>query len=254
MNYDRNNVVSHEQLEVPIPTFINKELIHFSYDDCDRSIPSVCDGLKPSQRKVLYGSFLKKIYLPKDEVRVSQLASYISEKTCYHHGEASVIGTIVKMAQNFVGANNINLLFPNGQFGTRLVSGGSDHASARYINTYIEELTRLLFRYDDDAILNLLNDDGTLIEPEWFIPILPMVLVNGCKGIGTGFSTTVPQFNPKEIVHNLLKMMDDKTDLIDMKPWYKGYKGTILNSNKVGSYLIYGKYQLNLSKGQEGFV
>ena len=246
MNYDRNNVVSHEQLDVPIPTFINKELIHFSYDDCDRSIPSVCDGLKPSQRKVLYGSFLKKIYLPKDEIRVSQLASYISEKTCYHHGEASVIGTIVKMAQNFVGANNINLLFPNGQFGTRLVSGGSDHASARYINTYIEELSRLIFRYDDDAILNLLDDDGTLIEPEWFIPILPMVLVNGCKGIGTGFSTTVPQFNPKDIVSNLLKMMDRKpeSDLIDMKPWYKGYKGTILNSNKIGSYLIYGKYQI----------
>lgn len=246
INYNRKNVVSHEQLNVPIPTFINKELIHFSYDDCDRSIPSVCDGLKPSQRKVLYGSFLKKIYLPKDEIRVSQLASYISEKTCYHHGEASVIGTIVKMAQNFVGANNINLLVPSGQFGTRLVSGGSDHASARYIHTYIEELTRLIYRFDDDAILNLLNDDGTLIEPEWFIPILPMVLVNGCKGIGTGFSTTVPQFNPKDIADNILKMMDKEpeSEFIELKPWYKGYKGTVLNSNKVGSYLIYGKYQI----------
>lgn len=243
INGDRKDVIDDEILQVSIPSFINKELIHFSYEDCDRSLPSVCDGLKPSQRKVLYGSFLKKIYQSKDEVRVSQLASFVSEKTCYHHGEASVIGTIVKMAQNFVGSNNINLLVPSGQFGTRLVAGGSDHASARYIHTYIEKLTRLLFRAEDDAVLNYLNDDGTMIEPEFFIPILPMVLVNGCKGIGTGFSTTVPQFSPKDIVNNLLAMMN-KTELIDMKPWYKGFKGSVLNSNKPGSYLIYGKYQV----------
>jgi len=242
MNYDKKNIIDNKQINVSIPDFINKELIGFSDDDCNRSIPSVCDGLKPSQRKVLYGSFLKKIYDVKNEVRVSQLASYVSEKTCYHHGEASVIGTIVKMAQNFVGSNNINYLVPSGQFGTRL-SGGTDHASARYIHTYIEELTRLIFRIDDDAILNYLDDDGTLIEPEWFIPILPSILLNGSKGIGTGFSTTIPQFSPKDIVNTLLMMINEEEPL-EIKPWYKGFNGTILNSNKPGSYLIYGKYQV----------
>lgn len=242
MNYSRENIIKDDIKDVSIPTFINKELIHFSNDDCLRSIGCICDGLKPSQRKVLYGAILKKLNDIKDEIRVSQLASFVSEKTCYHHGEASVIGTIVNMAQNFVGTNNINLLFPSGQFGTRLL-GGEDSASARYIHTFLESITRLIFRPEDDAILNYLDDDGVKIEPEWYIPIIPTILVNGCKGIGSGFSTKIPQYNPKEIIENLMLLMEGQ-ELKEMKPWYKGYMGTILKSNKEGDFLIYGKYQI----------
>jgi DNA topoisomerase-2 len=242
MNYNRDNIIKDDIKIVSIPTFINKELIHFSNDDCLRSIGSVCDGLKPSQRKVLYGTILKKLNDIKDEIRVSQLASFVSEKTCYHHGETSVIGTIVNMAQNFVGTNNINLLYPSGQFGTRLM-GGEDSASARYIHTFLESITRYIFRPEDDAILNYLDDDGVKIEPEWYAPIIPMILVNGCKGIGSGFSTKIPQYNPIDVIDNL-KLLMDKQEMKEMIPWYKGFEGTILKSvNKIGDFLIYGKYQ-----------
>ena len=92
------------------------------------------------------------------------------------------------LAQDFVGSNNINVLEPNGQFGTRL-AGGKDAASPRYIFTNISKLTRCIFHPDDDALLNYLHDDGQSIEPEWYLPILPMILVNGSEGIGTGEST-----------------------------------------------------------------
>lgn len=128
-----------------------------------RSIPSVVDGFKPGQRKVIFGCFKRKL---KGEIKVAQLVGYISEAAAYHHGEASLAGTIVGLAQHFVGNNNVNVLSPNGQFGTRL-QGGKDHASARYIFTSIAPLTRLLFHKEDDAILTYLNDDGQNIEPTW---------------------------------------------------------------------------------------
>lgn len=100
------------------------------------------------------------------EIKVAQLSGYVSEKAAYHHGEVSLQSTIVNMAQTFVGSNNINLLHPQGQFGTRM-EGGKDAASARYITTYLNPLTRLVFHPADDAILKYLNDDGLQVEPEW---------------------------------------------------------------------------------------
>jgi DNA gyrase/topoisomerase IV subunit A len=97
--------------------FINKELILFSLADCERSIPNLVDGLKPTQRKILYSCFKSK---SKKELKVSQMAGDVAKTTAYHHGEASLQSTIVAMAQNFVGSNNINLLYPSGQFGSRL--------------------------------------------------------------------------------------------------------------------------------------
>lgn len=242
---DKNKIMPELGQDITIPNFINKEMILFSYEDCDRSLACICDGLKPSQRKVLYGAFLKKMFKPELEIRVSQFAAYVSEKTAYHHGEASIIGTIVKMAQDFVGANNINLLFPSGAFGTRL-KGGEDHASARYIYTYVTpKITRAIFREYDEPLLKYLEDDGSLVEPEWFMPVIPMVLVNGTKGIGTGFSTTIPKYSPVDIINNILAMIDEREeDIIELKPWYQGFKGTILASNTPGTFLVYGKYQV----------
>jgi len=93
--------------------------------------------------------------------------------------------TIVNLAQDYVGSNNINLLRPGGQYGTR-VEGGKDHASARYIFTEPSVITRTIFHPADDPLLNNLKDDNDLIEPEYYLPIIPMVLVNGAEGIGTG--------------------------------------------------------------------
>lgn len=239
--YDRNKILQNDLKEIPICDFVHRELIHFSNDDINRSIPSVVDGMKPSQRKVQYGSILRKLNKKQDEIKVAQLSGFISEKTSYHHGEASLQGTIVGMAQNFVGSNNLNQLHPSGQFGTRLL-GGKDSASPRYIFTYLEEWNRLIFRPEDDAILTYLNDDGTPIEPEYYVPIIPMVLVNGAQGIGTGFSTTILQYNPIQIIDNLLLMMDSKP-IKEMLPWYRGFKGKVEKSDN--GFNIKGNYKVD---------
>jgi DNA topoisomerase II len=155
-----------EQGNVRYSQFINKEFILFSRSDCERSIPHVMDGFKPSMRKVLYSCIKRKL---KDEIKVSQLAGYIGEHSAYHHGEASLHSTIVGMAQFFVGSNNVNLLTPSGQFGTRRM-GGKDSASPRYIFTMLENITRKIFHPDDDELLDYLTDDGMTIEPEFYMP------------------------------------------------------------------------------------
>nr|XP_018912664.1 PREDICTED: DNA topoisomerase 2 isoform X1 [Bemisia tabaci] len=204
--------------------FINKELVLFSNMDNERSIPSMVDGLKPGSRKVLFTCFKRN---DKKEVKVAQLAGSVAEHSAYHHGEMSLTSTIVNLAQNFVGSNNINLLMPNGQFGTRL-QGGKDAASPRYIFTMLSPLARYIFHPDDDPLLTYLRDDNKRIEPEWYIPIIPMVLVNGAEGIGTGWMTKIPNYNPREIAANL-KLMINGEDPKPMLPWYKNFIGNIEN-------------------------
>ena len=202
--------------------FINKEFILFSKSDCARSIPHVMDGFKPSQRKVLFACFKKGL---STENKVAQLAGYIGEHSAYHHGEASLHSTIINLAQTFCGSNNINLLTPSGQFGTRRM-GGKDHASPRYIFTKLEKITRAIFHPADDEILTYLNDDGMSIEPEYYMPVLPMVLVNGTDGIGTGWSSKVPNYNPRTIINNLRRKIRGEA-MEPMKPYYAGYTGEV---------------------------
>ncbi|TPX68586.1 hypothetical protein SpCBS45565_g03046 [Spizellomyces sp. 'palustris'] len=214
--------MDHSQNHIAITDFINKELILFSMADNARSIPSAVDGLKPGQRKILFSCFKRNLKL---EIKVAQLAGYVSEHSAYHHGEQSLCSTIVGMAQNFVGSNNMQLLEPRGQFGTRL-QGGKDAASPRYIFTTLSPLARALYHPADDALLAYQNDDGQSIEPGWYLPILPVLLLNGGEGIGTGWSSSIPNYNPRDVVENIFRIMDGD-DLVPMHPWYRGYKGTI---------------------------
>ena len=207
---------------IKIQEFIHQDMVNFSLADLRRSIAHLCDGLKPSQRKVMHACFQRTW---KDEMKVAQLAAYVSEKTCYHHGEVSLADTIVKLAQDFVGSNNINLLEPCGQFGTRLM-GGKDSSQTRYIFTKPTPLSRKYFDSRDEPVLNYLTDDGKKIEPEYFVPLIPMVLVNGTEGIGTGFSSNVPCYNPDDILENIKLALSGKV-LKPMKPWFKGFKGSI---------------------------
>lgn len=228
--YNRQNVLDYTGKTVSYTEFINKELIHFSNYDLERSIPSVCDGLKISQRKILYAAFKKN--LVDKEIKVAQFCGYVMEHTAYHHGDASLQAAIVGMAQDFVGANNVNLFLPNGQFGTR-VQGGKDAGAARYINTVLSPITTKIFIKGDQSVLNYLNDDGFTIEPEFYVPVIPMVMVNGALGIGTGFSTNIPCFNPHDIVGVLKRMLDGDESVTDFefKPWYRGFEGTIQKVN-----------------------
>ncbi len=235
--YDRNSYIKTTEKRISYQDLINKELIHFSIYDNLRSIPSMCDGLKPSQRKILYYMLKKNIT---KTIKVAQLSGYVSAETSYHHGEASLQGAIINMAQDFVGTNNINLLYPDGNFGSK-IGLGKDAASARYIFTRLSDITTSIFRPEDLPLLNYLNDDGQPIEPEWFIPVIPMVLINGCEGIGTGYSTFIPPYNPKDIIDNLLRVLDDK-DPIEMTPWFKGFGGNV-ESNGDGTYVTRGKWE-----------
>jgi DNA topoisomerase-2 len=175
------------------------------------------------------------------EVKVAQFSGYVSEHSAYHHGEASLNGAIVKMAQTFLGSNNIHLLEPNGQFGTRL-QGGDDAASERYIFTQLNPLSRLLFPEADDAVLTYLDDDGLLVEPEYYVPILPFCLVNGVSGIGTGFSTDIPSYSPVLLSKHLQAKLRGMQSQIEFVPYYEGFKGEVI---KVADdkYSIRGKYE-----------
>ncbi|TNN65299.1 DNA topoisomerase 2-alpha [Liparis tanakae] len=202
--------------------FVNKELVLFSNSDNERSIPCLVDGLKPGQRKVLFSCFKRN---DKREVKVAQLAGSVAEMSAYHHGEVSLMMTIVGLAQNFVGSNNLNLLQPQGQFGTRL-HGGKDSASPRYIFTMLSPLARLLFPPVDDNLLKYNVDDNQRVEPEWYLPIIPTVLVNGAEGIGTAWASKIPNYDVREIVGNIHRMLNGDEPL-PMLPSYKGFKGTI---------------------------
>lgn len=238
-NYDKDSYLDTNQPSVQYEQFINQEMIHFSTYDCARSIPNMVDGLKISLRKILFSAFKRKLT---SEIKVAQFSGYVSEHSAYHHGEASLNGAIVNMAQNFVGSNNINLLEPNGQFGTRL-HGGDDSASERYIFTMLNPMTRYMFPELDDSVLNYLNDDGTIVEPDYYVPIIPFALINGITGIGTGFSCSIAPYNPSVIIQYLKNKLTKKdVSAIEFVPYYEGFKGSVkkIADNK---YLIKGLYE-----------
>ena len=236
--YDRDAYLDTSKTSVSYEEFIDRELIHFSKYDCDRSIPNLMDGLKISLRKILFSAFKKNLTT---EIKVAQFSGYVSEHSGYHHGEASLNAAIVGMAQNFVGSNNINLFMPNGQFGTRL-QGGKDSASERYIFTQLNKITRSIFPASDDNVLQYLNDDGLLVEPLYYAPIIPMVLVNGSKGIGTGFSTDIMCYNPLQIIEYIKNKLLLIEDDIPFTPYYEGFKGSVTKLSE-DKFLIKGLYE-----------
>jgi DNA topoisomerase-2 len=236
--YDKNVFVDIKKNKISYQEFIHKDLIHFSIYDNTRSIPSLCDGLKPSQRKILY--YMLKKNLINKEIKVAQLSGYVSAETSYHHGEASLQQAIIGMAQDFVGSNNVNLLKPDSNFGSRY-QGGKDAASPRYIFTRLSQITPSIFRAEDTPLLSFGNDDGQQIEPEWYIPVIPTVIINGCEGIGTGYSTYIPPHNPKDVLENILRVLDDKSPL-PMKPFFRWFNGEVVETEP-GCFVTKGKWE-----------
>jgi DNA topoisomerase-2 len=238
--YDRESYADTCKSMISYEEFIDKELIHFSKYDCDRSIPNIMDGLKISLRKILYSAFKKRLNA---EIKVAQFSGYVSENSCYHHGEESLNQAIVGMAQNFIGSNNVNLLVPSGQFGSR-IKGGKDASSPRYIFTKLEKITRLIFPEQDDYVLKYLDDDGTPVEPMYYTPIIPMVLVNGSRGIGTGFSTDIMCYNPLDIIAYLKNKLQELDENINKEfiPYYEGFTGKIIKISD-SKFLFKGLYQ-----------
>jgi DNA topoisomerase-2 len=245
-HYDPKKMLIPDEGKAKYTSFVNDELIHFSNADNIRSLPHLIDGLKPSQRKILYSCFKRNL---KEEIRVAQLAGYVSEHAAYHHGEASLMSTIIGMAQNFVGSNNINLLRPVGQFGSRLL-GGKDSASARYIHTYLEDVVNKIFRKEDTCLLKYLDDDGELVEPEYYLPIVPLLAINGSVGIGTGYSTDIPPHKPDDVIslirHRLLGNIESLEGR-PLDPWWWGFKGKTIRTDE-NTWVTKGLYEFNDDK------
>lgn len=263
-NYVPNSSVSlddqGEIVHMNISEFINNQMIKFSHDDCKRSIPNSIDGLKESQRKILYAVFLKKLRYSSTSLKVAQLGGYVAEKTNYHHGEQNLFETITKMANEFPGSNNIPLFYRDGMFGSRN-SGGKDAASPRYIYTKMDMLTHLLFREEDFPLLEYNVDDGDTVEPKFYVPILPMILINGCSaGIGTGWSCNIPSYNPIDLINSVKEWLNNDGNVIlegenntiisllpSIHPWYRDFVGVIQPSGE-NRYITYGVIETNDNK------
>ena len=238
--YDPEQILVFKPQEIiDIKNIINLELKHFSHYSLIRAIPSLMDGFKPSQRKIFFGCLKRNLY---SELKVAQLGSYVAEVSAYHHGEKSLSDAIVKMAQDFVGSNNINLLMPIGQFGTRL-AGGKDNSSPRYIFTRLNDIVKFIFRKEDNGILEYNCDDGNNIEPLSYYPIIPTILVNGAEGMGTGYSTFIPSYNKHDIIKVLKSKLNGQKIKGDIVPYYNGFTGHIVKLNQ-NSYVSKGIYTI----------
>jgi DNA topoisomerase-2 len=217
---------------VGIDDFVNQELITFSREDVERSVPHLMDGFKPSQRKIVYTCLKRNFAAAADDaaslaragVKVVQLAGSVTALACYQHGEQSLHGTITNLAQDFLGSNQVPLLAAIGQFGTRLM-GGKDAASPRYISSCLRHTAEVIFRKEDTHILRYLKEDGQTVEPEFYVPVLPMVLLNGGSGIGTGFSSEVPRFELEGVLCNLLRLSRGEIGVDEIVPLNVGFRG-----------------------------
>lgn len=220
--------------------FIDDKLRLYSAHSNVRGIPFLGDGMKQSHRKALDGMMRRGEGAGLDTVE--RIAAAAASITDYHHGVGSLEGTIVGMAQNFAGSNNLALFAFQGQVGNRL---NRKPSASRYIKVKLGPLFRQLFRKEDDLIFDRIDSNGLKVEPKYFTPILPMVLVNGAEGMGTGHSCYIMSYNPEDLRSSILKILDGKTIKPNtLTPWWRGFEGTVARDKASGQVVIEGKYEI----------
>lgn len=232
---------------IRVKHFFDSALKTFSLYDNVRSIPKLTDGLKPSQRKAICGTLTRGENA--GEIQVERLASMIAATTDYHHGATSMVGTMVGMAcDKMPGMNNMNLFIPSGQFGSRLTK---EAGAGRYIFTELSPYFRQLFKKEDDCILQPIISDGEEIEPHTYIPLLPMSLVNGASGTGTGHACEIYSYHPEELRDAILSVLNAKPNskskpLKDgaLTPFFRGYHGTVVRNMETGQVVTTGKLKV----------
>jgi len=225
---------------IPARHFFNTAFKDFSLYDNVRSIPFLTDGLKPSLRKALYGTQIRGESA--GLLSVERLSSLVAASTDYHHGTGSMQSTIVGMANNYAGSNNLNLFVPEGQFGSRLTA---ESAAARYIETRLSPYFRMLYPKADDAILEHHETDGEKIEPKTYAPLLPMVLVNGAQGTGTGHACLIMAYKPSDIVTACLAVLAGRRlKPGTLTPWYNGFSGDIERNPETGQVVCTGRLEV----------
>lgn len=215
-----------------IKEFISKEWSAYADYDNRRSLPHVMDGLKITQRKAMYAA----ISIGKAErpMKVSQFAAEAAKLTAYHHGDTSMISTVVGLAQNYPGSNNYPLLEKHGQFGSRL---SNEPAAARYIHTRIHKNWSKFFKPIDQEVVESLYDDGDKIEPKFYIPIIPTILLNGADGVGNGFKSSILNYDVPDIVKALKELMKSGVIKTNLIPKILGFTGKIEKADKQVSFI-----------------
>lgn len=217
---------------------VNKEQLTTSETHPYRYIPSVRDGLVPLQRKVLHTLLQQK---SRKEIRVDQLGRNVSAFFTRNSDQAEIQESILKLAQNSVGANNINYLKPDGWFGSRQ-QGGENAADGRFIYTQLSDVTRSIFPEEDERLLVRRMRKGKLGEPKTYFPVLPMILVNGYEASGQDWQTCIPPYDPRDIIENLRRRMkgSSKSDMQPMQPWFRNWTGHVEKIDRI-RYSMRGK-------------
>ena len=220
--------------------FFGSAFKEFSLYDNVRSIPILFDGLKPSQRKAIYGVQLRGENA--SEIQVERLSAQVAASTDYHHGTGSMEGTIIGMANDYAGTNNINIFEPIGQFGNRLTK---EAAAGRYIFTKFSPNFRKVFKKEDDSILENIEVDGDKIEPKFYTPLLPMMLVNGAQGTGTGHACVILSYHPEKVRDAVLAVVNGKKlKPMGLTPWFNGFTGTVERNQETGQVVVKGRLEV----------
>jgi len=218
--------------------FVDTKLKLYSAHSNVRGIPFLGDGMKQAHRKAIYGLISRGENADKDTVE--RIAARCCSDTDYHHGAGSLEATIVGLAQKFAGANNVPLVEGIGQFGSRL---SKKPASARYIKAKLSPNFRKLFRKEDDLILQHHLSNGEKIEPHYFIPLLPMSLVNGTEGMGTGHSTYILGYNPNDLKGAIALVLKGKRLTPGtLVPWFDGFTGKVERDPETSQIIITGDF------------
>jgi len=215
--------------------FFEKDYTSYASYDNARKIGNIIDGLKLSSRKVIYTILTNNI---KDEIKVSQLASKVAELTEYLHGEKSLEGVIVGLAQDYSGSNNLPLLYPEGNFGKRFIPTAS---ASRYIYTHMQNYLRDIFLKEDDDILENHKFEGRNIEFKYYVPTIPLLLINGSEGISNGFAQKILPRNIEDVIFNIKAILNENETKI-MLPYYKNFEGEIKQVDK-NKFEILGKFE-----------
>ena len=219
-----------------LSNFFNSDFVDYASYDNLRKIGSCIDGLKNASRKVIFTVLEKNI---KEPIKVSQLANKVAEYAEYLHG--SLDGVVVNLGQDFAGTNNVPLLQKKGNFGTRFAQEAS---APRYIFTYGSKNLFTLFKKEDLKILKEQMFEGERIEPVFYVPTLPLILVNGSEGVSSGFAQKILPRNPKSIIKYLTNKIQGKRNKKDLlKPFFNDFKGTVEQGETSFQWLIKGKIE-----------
>ena len=220
-----------------ISTFINSDFKNYAIYDTQRSIANLLDGLKITERKLLH-IFIKDIGFKKMVVdKAAMQCAYLSK---YHHGATSMMGVLVNMNKDYPGTNNIPLFDKTGQFGSRLKNKAS---SERYISTQLNDSYKKLFDPADELILIDQFDDGDKIEPRFFLPKLPLLLLNGSEGTGNGYSSKVLSYEPSEVKQAVLEVLSTGLVQTPLTPFLRGYEGDISKNHETGQVTYEGVFK-----------